>query len=259
MRYNLLEMVQIILSAMGSDEVDSIQDTSEAYQVAQLLRTVFYDVATEIGLPEHDSLIQLNSSLSVSLPCVMTVPTTAARIDSIAYDISDYTASPPDTRGNWKTIQYLPLSDFFAMQNGFSESTDSNVMEMLLPVDGVNHRIICLTDRAPSWYTTFNDTTILFDSYDSEADDTLQQSKTRCYGSTYPVFTLSDTFTPPLDPTQFSYYLNKAKVRAFYEIKQQENAEAAAEARRQKTIMTKRQHRVATLTDFQRRPHYGRK
>ena len=37
MRYNLLEMVQRVLAAMDSDEVNSITDTAESVQVALLI------------------------------------------------------------------------------------------------------------------------------------------------------------------------------------------------------------------------------
>ncbi len=36
-QFTLLEMTQKILEALGSDEVNSISDTVEAYQVARLL------------------------------------------------------------------------------------------------------------------------------------------------------------------------------------------------------------------------------
>ena len=41
MKFTLLEMVQEILSDMDSDEVDSIEDTVEAEQVATIVRSTY--------------------------------------------------------------------------------------------------------------------------------------------------------------------------------------------------------------------------
>lgn len=249
-------MVQIILSAMDSDEVNSINDTVESYQVALLLRSCFYDMATDLQLPEHEGLFQLTASGDSAKPNIMTVPTTVCRLHAINYDTRD----SGDTFANWKEMSFVPLDEFISQQNALRGQEDvATIQEVSVTSNGQSHKILCYSDRAPTSYTSFDDTTLVFDAYNSSIDSTLQSNKTQCSGSTYPIFSLSDTYTPALDPTQFAYFLNKAKVRAFFEIKQQENAEAAAEARKQKIGLQTRKRRTPDQSDFMKIPKYGRR
>jgi len=46
-KLTVLDMVQDVLSDMDSDEVSSIDDTVEAMQVAQIIKTAFYEVIND--------------------------------------------------------------------------------------------------------------------------------------------------------------------------------------------------------------------
>ncbi len=51
MKYTLLEIVQEILSDMDSDEVNSIDDTTESEQVATIVKSTYLSMMlTETGL-----------------------------------------------------------------------------------------------------------------------------------------------------------------------------------------------------------------
>lgn len=254
MRYTLIEIVQLILSSMDSDEVSSITDTVEAYQVAAIAKSVFYDMATDLNLPEHHGLFQLVASGDNNLPCLMTVPSTVCNVGTISYNVEEDGANHP----NWKELTYVPLDEFVRMQNALRELT-SDIVEMDVPSNGQTFGLLAWTDRHPTYFTSFNDGTLLFDAHKSLLDTTLQSTKTQCYGSLYPTFTLADSFAPMLDPSQFAYYVNKVKVRAFYELKQQENPEAAAEARKQKIVIQTRKRRTPDLSPLELSPRYGRK
>lgn len=253
MKYSLLEIVQLILSSMDSDEVNSISDTVESNQVALLLKSVYYDIATDIGLPEHETLFELNASGSPDRPTIMVVPANVVNIHSIKYDYKDSTS----TYSDFREITYQPFDDFLTWTTGF-RNEDVDVGEMIITLNGEEFPFMYRSDRHPAYYTTTDDNTIIFDSYDSAIDTTLQKSKTMCLGNVYPTFLMQDSFVPDLDPTQFSYFINRAKVRAFNELKQQVNEEAAAEARRQKVIVQKRKHKVPDQPPVKRAPQYGR-
>lgn len=239
MKYTLLEAVQLILSAMDSDEVNSINDTVESYQVALLLKSVYYDIATELNIAAHDSLFELNASGDVAKPTLMTLPSNVTRWDWIEYDIID----TGETFSNYRRLEFMFLDDFLVLQNSLNGQT-SNVGQMDFTSNGETFNVMYRTDKQPQWFTTFDDDTLLFDSYDNSVDTTLQKSKTRCSGAVYPTFTLSDTFTPDLHATQFAYYINRAKVRAFAELKQAANQEAARETRNQKIVIQKHKRTV---------------
>ena len=76
MRYTLLEMTQLILSAMDSDEVNSISDTTESLQVANMARSVFYDMCVDMNFPCYETLLQLEASGDSAKPVLMTMPST---------------------------------------------------------------------------------------------------------------------------------------------------------------------------------------
>ena len=257
MRRTLLELTQEILSSLDSDEVNSISDTVESYQVAVLLRGVYYDLATDLGLLEHDTTLGLEASGDATKPVTMTVPSNCTRIDWIKYN----NCPADEDTANYLNVEFLAFDKFIEMTQGLRNDDDVDVSTYTFEGDnGDTFEFHYRTDKFPSWYTSYNNRTILLDSLDVTVDTTLQRSKTMCYGAVYPTFTLVDEFEPDLDPTQFSLFLNRAKVRAFAELKQVQNAEAAGEARRQKIIVQKRNHELVPHgTAFDRRPKYGRK
>lgn len=257
MKQTLLEMVQAILSAMDSDEVNSISDTVESNQVALLIKNVYYDVAIDLGLPEHEGLIELNASLDSSKPVLMYVPSNVLRIKSIMYDTRGETGDDITTLPKWKELKYVPLPDFIMITQNL-RSGDDTISSLQVDSGTDNFSFIYRNDTMPTYYTSYNDHTLVFDSYDKNVDTTLQKSKTMCMGSRYSSFEMRDDFIPDIDATQFPYFINRAKVRAFAEIKQQPNQEAASEARNQKIRSQKNRDRTPVLTDFQKRPNYGR-
>lgn len=253
MRYTLLEMVQTLLAAMDSDEVNSISDTVESQQVATMIKGVYYDLAVDLQLPEHDGLFELTASGDSSKPALMTVPSNVCRIDQIRYN----TQLSTETYSNYQNVYYKPWNEFQDMQQSLRDAT-SNVGEMTFTNNGETFEIMYWSNRMPTWFSSVDDYTLVFDSYDSDEDTTLQKSKTQCYGAVYPTWTEVDTFEPDLDPTQFSYLINRAKVRAFAELKQAANQEAAAETRIQKIRNQTVKRRVPNLTEHERLPKYGR-
>jgi hypothetical protein len=78
-------MTQNILSAMSSDEVNSISDTTESMQVAQIIKNKYYDITARGDLPEHKELFQLDPATDSSTPTMMFVPDGVSKIESIRY------------------------------------------------------------------------------------------------------------------------------------------------------------------------------
>ena len=256
MIYSLLEIVQLILASMDSDEVNSITDTTESYQIALMAKSVYNDICVDLNLPARETLFQLNASGDATQPVLMTVPTSlVTRINYVQYDTIDPTLG--ETNANYKELTYYPFADFLTKQNTFRLST-SDVGQMSFITGGQTFKIMYQSKQHPLYYTTFNDNTIIFDSYRKDIDTTLQKSKTLCSGMQYAAFTLLDTFVPVLEPSQFSYFINKLKTRAFYELKQQENKESTAETRRQKIVQQKRKRTVPDIAEVFKVARYRR-
>lgn len=90
----LLDMVQGILSKMDSDEVNSISDTVESLQVANIIRDCYFDLIEEYDLPAHGNIITLDPFASSSYPNRLRIPENTSSIDWINYAIERGTSSP---------------------------------------------------------------------------------------------------------------------------------------------------------------------
>lgn len=254
MRYTLKEMVDLILNAMDSDEVNSITDTVEAMDIANTIKSCYYDMATDLDLPEHNRVYELNASGDNAKPVLMTLPTNALNLKWLKYDVQ----ISGDTVSDYQYLDRLDLETFMLRQEALREYT-SDVDEMIFTSNSESFPYMYWTDRHPKYYTTYDDHTLLFDAHDSSLDTTLQKSKTMAFGNVYPVFTIDDDFYPELDPSQFSLLINKAKVRCFAEKKQAANPEAMAEMRRQRIIVQKRQRSIETVPELHKHARFGRK
>lgn len=95
----LLTMVQNILSSMSSDEVNSISDTTESLQVAQIIQNKYYDIAARGDLTQHETLYQLNASGTAASPTLMYIPAGVSKINWLQY----YDTNPAD---NTQTDQF---------------------------------------------------------------------------------------------------------------------------------------------------------
>jgi hypothetical protein len=262
MRYTLLDMVQRILSAMDSDEVNSISDTTESYQVALLIEGVYNDLLAESNLPETGTMFELTASTDGDKPVLMTVPEDITSLEWVKYNKQE----DDDDFTSFYDVCFKPLKDFLAITSAYAGLDDTDIVDEMdhdISNNGTTDTITFTyrTDQAPTYYTSFDDGTLIFDSHNSDLDDTLQKSKTQCWGSISPTFTLSDTFVPRLNQSQSSLLMNEAKARAFVELKQASNINAEGHARRLRVRLRNSKRKMPhdqrwPLSDL---PNYGRK
>lgn len=253
--YTLLDYTQTILSAMDSETVNSYSDTVESIQVANVIRTVYNDLQARLDLPEHYTLFELTASTNSLQPILMTRPSDVMTIEWIQYDKKILGQTDPF----YQDVPFLNLDEFLRRMNSLKVSdTGIGTFDLTQGTDSVT--FIYRTNRAPSYYTTFDDRTIIFDSYDSAVDSTLQKTKTRAYGKKDQTFTLNDTFVPFLDRDLSTLLLNESKVLAFAELKQDQHQVAKQWANRGWTKVQKSQRGINhEQTELDRAPNYGRR
>lgn len=250
MKLTLLDLTQNILSSLNSDEVNSYSDTTESRQVAEIIRTAYFNIVTRAQLPEHKAIVGLTSSLDVTKPTLMYRPDNLAKIEWIKYDINDdLTPSGP----NYQLVDILPIDQFLGMVDRF-DPDEADIGQYFID----NYKFYYKKDRYPSYCTILSDYYVIFDSFDISVDDTLQESKSQAYGRTAPAFTLADTFIPDLDDNQFPLLLNEAKSLAFLELKQVAHDKAEVEARRHWRTLQHSKHTVKP-NYFNEFPDFGRK
>jgi hypothetical protein len=204
-KMTLLEIVQDTMNDMDSDEVNSISDTVEATQIANICRSVYYDVITTVDLPEHTELMAVSGLSDSTRPNYMDA-NSVTEIKEFRYNVSD-TAGELE----YKLIEYV-LPDDFIQRIVTRDTSQTEVIIVTDPTNGISLPII--NNKMPDYYTSFDDRYLCFDSYDSTVDTTLQSSKTMVLGIKLPSFTMTDGSVPDMDDTIFPYYLAEVKSRA---------------------------------------------
>lgn len=244
----VLDMTQKILSAMDSDEVNSINDTLEATQIAEVIESTYYNIISGKDWPHLFELFQLTASGDNTKPTHMSLPDTYLEIKWLKYNKRNST----DTKDKFEDVIYKDPEEFINLLN-VRDETESNVTEVT-DASGIVLKI--LNDIAPTYYTSFDNENIIFDSYDSGVNTTLISSKTQCYGKKEPTFTLSDSFVPDLPVAMFSYLLNESKATCFVEMKQTQNPKAEQHSITQRRRLSQDVWRLAGGIKY---PNYGRK
>lgn len=255
----LLDMTQEILSAMSSDEVNSISDSAESLQVATILKRKFFDIVSRSSLTEYKDLFKLNPSLDITKPTLMSIPEEISSIEWMKYYNSD------DSSGEEVGFEYvdiIPVTQFIDMVTRFNPAeTNVSSFTFTTTINGVSndYTFYYKNDAQPTQCCVIGDEWVVFDSFDATLDSTLQQSKTMGYGLYSPVWEMTDDFIPELDTEQFSLLINEAKTLAFYELKQQPHELAALESRRQWTAVQKNKSKSPSPTYFDNLPDFARR
>lgn len=279
----VLDMTQEILSSMSSDEVNSIGDTTESLQVATILKRKYYDIISRASLPEHDQLIQLIPSNIPEMPVLMYVPDEVNKIEWIKYyntnpagssatpdsdyihdlnvDIQQNGNNDSNTPPNYQYVTILPITQFIDYINGFSIG-DANIGSYTFTDDANgfpgNYTFLFQTDSQPRFCTVIGNKYVIFDSYDSTQDDTLQASKSMCWGQIAPTFKMEDDFIPRMDDKQYPLLINEAKALAWFELKQSAHQLANQEIKRQWSSIQKNKSVSNKPSYFDQLPSFGR-
>lgn len=244
MKMTLLEMVQDILSAMESDEVNSIGDTVEALQVAQEIKTTYYELVAAWDLPSNEGIISLNPSNDPARPNTLTIPDNVKSIKWITYNQG--TEAAPQ----FVEVVYQEPELFYRYGTIYNNGQE--------PVTVMPDGMYVFNDRHPTRWTTFDNQTLIFNAWNSSVDTTLQESKVQCWGLSYHTFDLNDSFVPKLDAMLFPLLLAEAKKACFVNFKQISNANEERRARRQMVKVQSDLWRAGQRSPYNRRPDYSR-
>jgi len=321
---------------MSSDEVNSIADTTESLQVANIIQNKYYDIVARGDLTIDDVLFQLVPPDSLKIPVTMQLPEGVTRISWMQYfdtnpqdnqqidqfgafshdlntdlvssikwtttsttsntiglgnksftvgssglpispgqiaqansgtnaligTVAQYTGTTlvlnvtstvgsgtfaswiitsvnvPNVPPGYKYVSIVP-TDYFLDSVNRNDLSQPFVQSYTFSEGGNKFTFRYRTDHQPQMCTVVSNNQVIFDSFDSTQDGTLQASKTLCYGQIVPPFQLVDNFIPALNDHQFPLLLNESTSLAFYELKQQTHQKADEEIRRQWAVTQK--------------------
>jgi len=245
-KMTLLEMTQDILSDMDSDEVNSINDSVESLQVAQIIKTTYFNIVNGRDYPHFNELFQLEAA-TVVRPTHMKIPETIENINWVKYDckkaVSDKTLM--------QEIKYLTPEDFINHVD-VRDSTDSKITVI---TDSSGIKLNIYKDRAPEYFTSFDEEYVVFDNYIATLESNLIQAKSQAYGKRGVTFTLTDNFIADLPVQMFPYFLAEAKSTSFVTLKQIPNAKAEQVSVSHKRRMSQDAWKLKRGIKY---PNYGR-
>lgn len=233
---------------MNSDPVNSIGDTTEAMQVATIVKRTFLNLVNDRLWPSSKRLFKLTSSADADKPTHMRIEDDITEVDWVKYDTRNTFGGPID----YTNIKYLCPEDFLTVVMG----RDPTKANMVTVMDYNGTPLIIQNDEAPSYYTSFDDKHLVFDSWNSDVDSILQNSKTQVYGAVEPEWQMEDSFIPDMPSKFFPYLVNEAKSTAFIKVKEVFSQKDEQNAIRQKSWLSRHKHRMNGGTRY---PDYGRK
>lgn len=245
----LLEMTQEILSDMNSDTVNSISDTVEAMQVATIIKRTFLNMANERLWPAYKRLLKLVPYGDGSRPNYMKFDEAVIQVDWVKYDSRDSLTGAED----YLTVAYVQPDEF--IERVMARDPDGDNVETVIDPHGTP--VFIFNDQAPTFYTSFDDETLVFDSYNKAVESTLMASKTQAYGEVEPEFQMADGFVPAMPVKYFPYLINEAKSTCFIKIKEVFSQKDEQNAQRQKAWLAR--HKNRAQPHGMRYPDYGRK
>lgn len=244
----LLEIVQDILNDLDSDEANSINDTVEAAQVAQIVRSCFDEIISRRNWPHLKTLIQLEAAGSTTYPNYLQLPSGIKELITFKYNV----IKDGETKLKYRDVKFKENDEFLEIVN--NRNSDLDNIQQVQDFSGIV--LLIQNDKAPDFWTTFDDEYIICDSYDSAVDDTLKKNKTQAIAYKEPSWTHDDDFVPDLPEEAFSLLIEEAKSTAFIVLKQMANQKAEQKATRQHRWLSRKSWRAKGGIIY---PDYGRK
>lgn len=248
----LLEIVQDLLSDMDGDEVNSISDTLESTQIANLVVTTYDNILDEHDLLTTKDVFQLTASGTTDRPTHMTIPTGKFSVEWVKYDKRILSG---DAQA-WKVIPFLEPHDFMAVCDSRDSTDTTNNVEI---TDPSNVTLIIDIKNAPNFYTTFNSDVLIFDAYDSDLESTLQTAKSKVFGQIRVDTTQADTTTIDLPHHLFTLLINEAREFAFDLYKDGAPQKVRQMAHRSRVRTQRTRDRLKINRETADRLDYGRK
>ena len=207
MKQTLLEIVQRVLESVDGQMIESIEDTREAMQVANIVKECYEHLLYTRDIKVKSNLVQMHSMSNINIPTVFKINDDIEQITLFKY----YDKS----NDKYVDLTWMDPEEFVDMTLNRNPTKD-NVRTITDPDSGVKYNIY--TDKCPQYFTSFDDNYIVCDAINMTDSSTLLEEYTVVYGYKQPEFKLQDTFVPDIAPQYFALLLSEAKLYAGYEL-----------------------------------------
>lgn len=248
MKKTLLELVQNILSDSDGDVVNSINDTVESEQVARIVRSTYEAMMVNRNWPHLEKLVSLVAYSDSTRPTHMALPENVKELLSLNYDKSRAVGGRKEYQG----VRWVEPDDFLRLSN----MENSNNPQVITVVDPSGIELFIRNDRAPSKFTSFDNKTLVFDSFDSSIEQSLQESKVQARAEVYPGWRHEDDFIPDIPAEVFPALYEEALSTASLRLRQVQDAKAEQNSSRQQRWLSRNINRLEHGVKY---PDYGRR
>lgn len=242
----ILQLVQDLGSAIGSDEIDTLTETIEVVDIVKILQRTFNEILSRRDWEFlRDRVLQLDDIAGGDTKIFnLVIPINVTKLQCVKYI---------DDNGNFIEIKYKAPCDFYDLVQA-REVADDNVTAILND-DGVALNII--TDMPPSFYTSFDEINLSFDAHDSTRGTGNQAADSVIVANIIPTvdFT-SPTAVLPIPERMEILVFTEAQATCNYELRQTADPRSERIARRQNIKM--RELEPKTRRD-QAEVNYGRR
>lgn len=248
MEKTLLELTQDILSVMDGDNVNSIFDTEESEQVARTIIRTYEALVSNSNWDHTRKGLTFVPLTDNDLPTHIKLEDNVKQLEQVNYNKTILGSD----RTRYEQVKWKEPDDFLRYTNGRDSS--SPVVQVVKDLSGIE--LLIENNKQPDYFTSFDDKHLIFDSFDSSVDSTIQESKIQAFGFVSITFKLQDDAVPQLPPDAWSFFISEATSKAQYWIRQFEDVKSESDSRKQSRWLSRKNWRVKG-SNFNR--DYGRK
>lgn len=242
----ILQLVQDLAAATSSDEVDFLDETIEATDIAKILKRTFAEVISRRDWEFiKDRVLQLDARAGGDTKINnLTIPLNVTRLQCVKYI---------DDNGKFPEIEYVQPCVFVERVQARDVSL-ANVTAINND-DGV--ALNTITDQPPTFYTSFDELSLTFDAYDATRGTGNLVADSVIVANIIPAvdFT-SPTAVLPIPERMEILIFTEAQATCNHELRQTSDTRSERIARRQNIKM--RELEPKTRRDEQE-VNYGRK
>jgi len=240
-KFTLLQVVQKTLEMLGSDEVNSISDSVEAEQIAQIAQDTYYELLNQREWPHLMGLVQLESVADATKPNYLRLPDSVVRIDQMKYDNTDPNDSTSGALIHIDDVCWKTPEEFLDITQ--NRNTERDDITTITDYSGVRYHII--NDSKPTYWTSFDDEYVVYDAVDQSIESTLQGDKSQVLAKSIPDFVIADATVADAPAHFFQTWMSEVKSTAMWYIRQEISQKDEQKARRGLAVL----RRDASRTD----------
>ncbi len=244
----LLDLTQDILNDMDSDAVNAITDTEESLQVAQIIKTTYYEMMSRRDWSHLNTIGQFESVSDSDLPNYLKASEDVGAVSFVLYN----RRKKDETRNRFEDVKYEYPDEF--MRRLMNRNSDDDRVTQVKDPSGVILNIY--NDKQPRYYTSFDDEYIVFDSWLREVESTMLGTQSQVHFTKIPKWVHDNNFVPALPDKHFPALLAEAKSAATLKLKEEADDKAEQQSKRQQNKLSLDGWKI---NRDMRYPDYGRK